>query len=228
MYHIVTSEASGDETRPSGSRPTISVAAPTQGGTLTDILASLAPFRAAEGRTPVVDVPFVEEETRPVSPPAASASGPPRVKIVGEPRSRPEPAVEGEEPPAKRPALVVHKSSPGKVPQKARPRVGGTRGRAGVIRRPRALTTPLSAVLLMAVTRPLSPRVCRHLSRVLPTAHWKKSGDQSGQSLSRRRQYLHLRRHVRSRLLRLWHLRHFLLHRLHRRWYKVRSSHLSR
>ena len=138
----------------------------------------------------------------PVSPPAASASGPPKVKIAGEPRPRPEPA-EGEEPPAKRPALVVHKSSPGKVPQKARP---------GVIRRPRALTTPLSAVLLIrrvrpsAVpptsapllrvlpsahrsssvhllgTRPLSPRVCRHLHRVLPTAHRKKSGDQSAGS----------------------------------------------
>ena len=31
VYHIGTSEASNDETRPSGSRPTISVAAPTEG-----------------------------------------------------------------------------------------------------------------------------------------------------------------------------------------------------
>ena len=136
MYHIGTSEASNNETRPSGSRPTVSVAVPTEGaaggapGALirqhfsppTDLLGSLAPFRAAEGRTPVVDAPFVEEQLRPVSPPAATASGPPKVKIVGEPRSRPEPA-EGEEPPAKRPALVVHKSVPGKVPQKARPRI---------------------------------------------------------------------------------------------------------
>ena len=51
----------------------------------------LAPFRAAEGRTPVVDAPFVEQEVRPVSPPPAS-SGPPRVKVVGEPRTRPQPA----------------------------------------------------------------------------------------------------------------------------------------
>ena len=78
MYHIGTSEASGDETRPSGSRPTISVAAPTEGAAggapgvrnrqhfspSTDSLGSLAPFRAAESRTPVVDAPFVEEEIR--------------------------------------------------------------------------------------------------------------------------------------------------------------------
>ena len=57
-----------------------------------------------------------------MSTPAASASGPPRVRVVGEPRPRPEPA-EGEEPPAKRPALVVPKSSQPKVPQKARPSV---------------------------------------------------------------------------------------------------------
>ena len=109
VYHIGTSEGWDDETRPSGSRPTISVAAPTEstaGGAPgvrnrqhfsppTDILGSLAPFRAAEGRTPVVDAPVVEEEIWPVSPPAASASGPPKVKVVGEPRPRPEPA-EGE------------------------------------------------------------------------------------------------------------------------------------
>ena len=137
VYHIGTSEVSGDDTRPSGSRPTISVAAPAEGAAVgapgvrrnrqhfappTDILGSLAPFRATEGRTPVVDAPVVEEEIRPVSTPAASASGPPRIRVVGEPRPRPEPA-EGEEPPAKRPALVVPKSSQPKVPQKARPRV---------------------------------------------------------------------------------------------------------
>ena len=100
VYHIGTSEASGDDTRPSGSRPTISVAAPAEGAAVgapgvrrnrqhfappTDILGSLAPFRATEGRTPVVDAPVVEEEIRPVSTPAASASGPPRVRVVGEP-----------------------------------------------------------------------------------------------------------------------------------------------
>ena len=99
MYHIGASEAS------SGSRPTISVAAPAEGAAAgapevrrnrqhfappTDILGSLAPFRATEGRTPVVDVSVVEEEIRPVSTPAASASNPPRVRVVGEPRPRPE------------------------------------------------------------------------------------------------------------------------------------------
>ena len=236
MYHIGTSEASGDDTRPSGSRPTISVAAPPEGAAggapgvrrnrqhfapPTDILGSLALFRATEGRTPVVDAPVVEEEIRPVSPPAASASGPPRVRVVGEPRPRPE------EPPAKRPALVVPKSLQAQVPQKARPRVrvrlaqevqevepesydvrersplrSAPSSSSGIVR-PSAVPPTFRRVLPAAHrsysvhllgTRPLSPRVCRHLSRVLPTAHRKrKSGDQSADSCrqSDQRQKLH-------------------------------------
>ena len=47
--------------------------------------------------------------------PPPSTAGPPKIKIVGEP----EPP-DGDEPPSKRPALVVSKPTPGKVPQKAR------------------------------------------------------------------------------------------------------------
>ena len=83
-------------------------------------MGSLAPFRSTEGKTPVVDAPVVKEAIRPAAPPPA-ASGP-RKSSRGKPRARPEPA-EGEEPPAKRPALVVSKPIPGKVPQKARPRI---------------------------------------------------------------------------------------------------------
>ena len=72
----------------------------------------------------MVDAPVVEEEVQ-VFAPAPSAAGPPRVKIIGEPRPRPEVA-DAEEPPAKRPALVVSKPVPAaKVPQKARPRIRG-------------------------------------------------------------------------------------------------------
>ena len=73
----------------------------------TDPLISLAPFRSTESRTPVVDAPVVEEPIRAAAP-RPTASGPPKVKMVGERRSQRE-AAEGEEPPAKRPALVVSK-----------------------------------------------------------------------------------------------------------------------
>ena len=131
LYNIGTSELSGDESQPTGSHSTISVAVPggAAGGAPgsliqrhfappTDPLGSLAPFRSSR-----VELRLLTPRRRGTSCDSAPVySRPAEGQDCGEPRPRPEPA-DGDEPPSKRPPLVVSKPTPGKVLQKARPKI---------------------------------------------------------------------------------------------------------